>query len=178
MKTRSSLISFKVVLVIAAAAVLGLDVSPAQATDAQADLNVTAEVSANCIISTTPVAFGAYDPVVTNASSQLNGAGKVTVTCTNGSTGVIKLGQGANFDSGSTDAAPLRRMSDGDTSYLSYGLFTNVGRTLVWGNDVGHSVSHLGDGTSTDIDVFGKIPGGQNVPAGSYADTVVATITF
>lgn len=171
--------SIKLALVAAAGALISLHGNVAQATDANADLGVSANVSANCIISATPVAFGAYDPVVTNASSALNGAGKVTVTCTNGSDGTIKLGQGANSDTGSSDAAPLRRLVDGGgTNYLSYGLYTNIGRTLVWGNDADHAVVHHGTGISTDIDVFGKIPGGQNMPAGSYSDTVVATVTF
>jgi spore coat protein U-like protein len=26
--------------------------------------------------------------------------------------------------------------------------------------------------------VYGSVPGGQNKPAGSYSDTVVATVTF
>lgn len=177
MKTSVSSISFKVALVVAAGAAFSLDVSPAQAGDAQADLSVTAEISANCIISTTPVAFGAYDPVSANAVSALNGAGKVTVTCTNGSTGLITLGQGANADTGSTAAAPLRRMVFDGTNYLSYGLYTNAGRTLTW-SDADHAVSHSGTGVSTDVDVYGKIPGGQNQPAGSYVDTVVANVNF
>ncbi len=177
MKTSIKSVSFKAALVLAAGAAFSLDVSPAQAGDAQADLSVTAEISANCIISTTAVAFAAYDPVVTNAVSALDGAGKVIVTCTSGSTGLITLGQGANADTGSTAAAPLRRMVFDTTNFLSYGLYTNAGRTLVW-SDASNASSHLGTGISTEIDVFGKMPGGQNKPAGSYVDTVVANVNF
>ena len=38
--------------------------------------------------------------------------------------------------------------------------------------------ANTGTGANQDIDVFGRVTAGQNVPTGSYADTVVATITF
>ncbi len=44
---------------------------PAHAGSTTANLSVTASVNANCTISTTAVAFGAYDPVVANASTAL-----------------------------------------------------------------------------------------------------------
>ena len=146
------------------------------ATDT-ADLTVTATVAANCTISSSGLAFGAYDPVSTNAASPLDGSGAVSVTCTSGSVGDITLGQGANADTGSTDAAPLRRMSDG-TDHLAYFLYSDSGRTTVWGNTAETDVAHTGTGTSTDITVYGQVTAGQNVPAASYTDTVVATVTF
>ncbi|MFM6073490.1 MAG: spore coat protein U domain-containing protein, partial [Dolichospermum sp.] len=39
-------------------------------------------------------------------------------------------------------------------------------------------VSHTGTGNASNITVYGRIGRGQNVPAGSYTDTVVATVTF
>jgi spore coat protein U-like protein len=143
------------------------------------NLAVTANVPTNCLIATTALGFGAYDPIQANASSNLDASGgKVTVTCTKGSTPVITLGQGANADSGSTDAAPLRRMANG-SDYLSYSLYTDAGRTTVWGNTAatGYTVSSP-TGTAQDVTVYGRISGGQNVPFGNYSDTVVATVTF
>jgi spore coat protein U-like protein len=178
MKTTIKSVSFKAALVLAAGAALSLDVSPAIAGDAQADLSVTADISANCLITTTAVAFGAYDPVGANKASALNGAGKVTVTCTNGSAGTITLGQGANSDVGSSAAIPLRRMLANTADFLSYDLFTNPERTTVWSTGAGHQVVHNGDGTATDIDVYGKMPANQNKPIGAYTDTVVANVNF
>ena len=142
-----------------------------------ANLSVTATVSANCTISTGAVAFGAYDPIVTNASSALDGAGSVSVTCTTGSAPVITLGQGANSGSGSTDAAPVRRMLSG-SSYLSYALYSDAGRSTVWGNTAGTGVSRTGTGAADALTVYGRVTAGQNVPSGNYSDTVVATVTF
>ena len=152
--------------------------SGALAASSTANLSVTASVSANCTISTNAVAFGSYDPVSANASSALNGTGSVVVTCTNGSSATITLGQGLNAASGSSDAAPLRRMKDGGTNFLSFSLFSDSSRTTTWGNTSGTGVSHTGTGSATSLTVYGQVSGGQNVPAGSYSDTVVATVTF
>jgi spore coat protein U-like protein len=151
---------------------------PALAGTATSNLSVTASVSANCTISTSPVAFGAYDPVSANAATALDGTGTVTVTCTSVSSATITLGQGSNANTSSTDTVPLRRMTDGSANFLSYFLYQNAGRTTVWGNTAGTGVGHTGTGTATAITVYGRTTAGQNVPAGSYADTVVATVTF
>lgn len=161
---------------LVAAGLAGLS-GTASAQTETANLDVSATVAASCTISTAALAFGTYDPIVTNASDPLDATGTVTVTCTNGSTTAITLGQGANADGTSTDAAPERRMAAG-TDHLSYDLYSDTGRTTVWGNTAPTSVAHTGTGTSTDLTVYGRITGGQNVPAASYADTVVATVTF
>lgn len=145
---------------------------------ATSNLSVTASVDASCTISTAAVAFGAYDPIVTNAASPLVGTGTITVTCTNGASTTITLGAGGNEDTGSTDDVPLRQMNDGGSNLLAYFLYSDPGRTTVWGNTEEAGKTHLGTGTSTDLTVFGRVPAGQNVPAGSYSDTVVATVTF
>jgi spore coat protein U-like protein len=152
--------------------------STTEAGTATSNLSVTASVTANCTISTSPVAFGAYDPVSANASSPLTGSGAVNVTCTSGAATKVTLGQGSNADTGSTDAAPVRRLNDGSTNYLSYQLYTDNGYSTVWGNTAGTGVAHTGTGTQTAITVYGSVAAGQNVPSGSYSDTVVATVTF
>ena len=65
----------------------------------------------NCTISTAALAFGSYDPVVTNAATNLDGTGTVTVACTKGLTATVGLGLGSNA-SGST-----RRMGDGASNF-------------------------------------------------------------
>lgn len=168
-------------LIVTGTTVLGLGATSAILADTQqANLPVSASVSANCAISTSAVAFGAYDPAVANASTALDNQGSVTVTCTSGASTTITLGEGDNANAGSTAAVPLRRMSDGAGTphYLSYFLYQDGGRSTVWGDTGGTGVAHTGTGTSTAINVYGRVTGGQNVPTGSYADTVVATVTF
>jgi spore coat protein U-like protein len=152
--------------------------SVTNAGTATSNLSVTATVAANCTIATSPVAFGAYDPIVANATSPLDGSGTVTVTCTTGSAATITLGQGSNPAAGSTDAAPLRQMKDSGTHVLAYSLYQDSGRTTVWGNTSGTGVADTGSGTAQNVTVYGAVAAGQNVPAASYSDTVVATVTF
>jgi len=164
---------------LTAASALFLAASSASHAGTQtANLSVTATVAANCTITTAPVAFGAYDPVVANATTPLDGTGTVTVTCTTGSATTITLGQGTNPATGSTDAAPLRQMKDSGTDVLAYALYQDNGRTTVWGNTAGTGVADTGNGAAQNVTVYGAVAAGQNVPAASYSDTVVATVTF
>ncbi|MET0595306.1 MAG: spore coat U domain-containing protein [Polyangiaceae bacterium] len=161
------------------AGLLGLfTTTAADAATATANLGVSATVSSNCSISTSPVAFGSYDPVGTNAATPLDTAGTVTVTCTSGASTTITLGQGGNAGGGSTDASPVRRMRDSGSAYLSYALYQDASRMTTWGNTSGTGVNHTGTGSSSNISVYGRVAAGQNVASGSYSDTVVATITF
>lgn len=152
--------------------------SPTLAGSAVSNLDVTATVTANCTIATAPVAFGNYDPVVANATTALNGTGTITVNCTTGSAATITLGQGSNAANGSTDAAPLRQMKDAGTDVLAYTLYQDSGRTTAWGNTAGTGVSDTGNAAAQNITVYGAVTAGQNVPAGSYSDVVVATVSF
>ena len=151
---------------------LGL-AAPAFAQTATANLSVSATVVKNCSISTTAVAFGNYDPVVANATTDLDGTGSVVVTCTKGAGTRIDLGLGANA-SGST-----RRMAGGG-DFLSYELYQDSGRSTVWGSGAGAgmTIAVAPSRAARTFTVFGRVAAGQDVSATSYADTVVATINF
>ena len=155
----------------------GLTLALAAPAVAQTDsdtFNVSANVSKNCSITTTPVAFGVYDPVVANATAPLDGTGAVIVTCTKGAGTSIDLGLGANA-TGAT-----RRMAAGGGDYLTYQLYQDSGRTTVWGSggSAGQTIAGAPSKAPRTFTVFGRVPAGQYVPAGSYADTVIATINF
>jgi spore coat protein U-like protein len=144
------------------------------AQSATANLAISATVTINCTITTAPVAFGSYDPVVAHASASLDATGTVTVECTKGATSTIGLGLGSNA-SGST-----RRMSAGAGDFLTYELYQNAPRTTVWGNS-GAGLLATGAAPSKaarSFTVYGRVAGNQDVSAGSYADTVVATVNF
>jgi spore coat protein U-like protein len=148
--------------------------APALAATATSNMSVTASVSGICTISAGTLAFGAYNPV---SAAPVDGTATVTVACTSGLSAAITLGQGANADTGSSDAAPLRRMTDDGTNFLSYSLFQDDGRTVIWGNNTATDVEIVGTGVG--FTVFGRITAGQtDVPVGNYSDTVVATVTF
>jgi spore coat protein U-like protein len=162
----------------AVAAALAIAAAGAHATDATSSLPVSATVANNCSIATSAVAFGAYDPISANKSSNLTGAGQVSVSCTLNAVTTVQLGQGANADTGSTDAAPARRMTKGPGVFLGYQLYSENTRTTVWGNTAVTGVSHTGTGGAVNIAVYGAVAFGQAVPAGDYNDTVVATVSF
>jgi spore coat protein U-like protein len=172
MKNTSKLHTLKLALASAfvmSGALLGVN---AHAADATSSMAVGATVENTCAISTAPIAFGTYDAVT---KAEVNSTGSVTVTCTLGAATVVKLDQGQNTGTGSTLAVPVRRMISG-ANLLPYSLSTEASQATVWEGLTG--VAHTGTGTATVLTVYGRIAAGQNVPAGTYADTVVATVTF
>ena len=143
------------------------------AATATASMPVSATVNNNCTITTNPIAFGSYDPVVANDSANLDATGAVIIACTKGATTTLGLDTGANASAGSRRVA-----SSGN--FLTYELFQDSSRSTVWGNSGG---ALLNSGTSPSKDartfqVYGRVSGGQDVPAGSYTDTIVATVNF
>jgi spore coat protein U-like protein len=155
-------------------AFMSLTNAPASAASATANLAVSATVTNNCTITTAPLAFGSYDPVVTHASANLDGNGTVTVACTKGTAPTIGLGAGSNALSG------VRRMSDGASNYLTYELYQDSGRSTVWTNTGAGLLSPVAapSKAARSFTVFGRVQSNQDVPAGSYSDTVVATVNF
>jgi spore coat protein U-like protein len=149
--------------------------APAFAGSDSSSFGVSATVIESCSISSVAIAFGDYDAL---SATALDADGSVTVTCSNGSSGFIGLDQGLNADTGSTDAAPLRRMASG-SERLSYGLYSDAARSIVWGNTAGSGVAHTATDTNpVTVDIYGRVPVGQGSLVGSYSDTVTATINF
>ncbi len=160
----------------ALSALLGVTLLPLAVSGANqtASLTVSATVTNNCTISTAALTFAPYDPVVANASSNLDGTGRVSVACTKGASPTIGLG------TGSAASGSARRLSDGSGNFLSYELYQDSGRSVSWANS-GAGIMTTTAATSKaarDFTVYGRIAGNQDVPAGSYADTVVATVNF
>ena len=148
--------------------------SPAvHALVATADLTVSAAVANNCTIATSTVAFGDYDPVVANASLALDASGQVTIACTKGAVTQIELSTGSNA-SGS-----VRRLSSG-TDFLTYELYSNAGRSTVWGTGAANDLDVVAapSKVARSFSVYGRVAANQDVFAGTYSDTVVATVNF
>lgn len=157
---------------MAAVAALGL-APPALAQTAGGSLSVSATVTANCTVSTSPLAFGSVN---TLSGSNVDGTGGVSVTCTNGTGWTASAGAGSG--SGATLAS--RRLTSG-VNLLTYNLFTDAARSTVWGDGSASTatVGNTGTGNAQSFTVYGRIGSGQSsAPAGSYADTVAVTITY
>jgi spore coat protein U-like protein len=153
----------------------------ANAANANGNLTVTANVASSCMVSSPgSLAFGAYDPVNANNTTALNGAGTINVRCTRGTTTTIALEEGVSPATGSNCTTPLRRMSNG-TERLSYDLFSDSTRTITWGCTQGtNTTSHTSTNSANAavLDVWGRIPAGQDVAPGNYSDTVRILLTF
>lgn len=151
-------------------------------------MTATASVGTFCTVATSPLIFGAYDPIVVNQTTALdNGAtATVGVTCVKGSAPTIALGPGAHA-SGTT-----RRMQHATkaTEFLTYELYmpsttaTNAPcsfpGTIVWGSSGPNLFSPGGapNKNSRTFRVCGTVPAGQDVEVGTYSDTVVVTVNF
>jgi len=127
-----------------------------------------------CTVSSSGVAFGVYDP--TSAAS-LNTIGSLTVDCNGSIYAELSLsvgnGAGANYITG-------RKMTRIGGGTLVYNLYDNASRTQVLGDGTNNSVTHIIYGLrSYTQSIWGRMPARQsNVLAGSYADTLVATISY
>jgi len=124
-----------------------------------------------CSITATPVTFGSYDVL---APAPLDSMGSVTYQCLIGVNVIITLSRGS-----APSFAP-RRMTNGAEA-LGYNLYLNPGRTIVWGDGSGGTSRYsalVALLLPVSVQVYGRVPAGQNVAAGAYGDTVVATIIF
>lgn len=140
-----------------------------------ANLDVSATVTNSCSISSSPMAFGAYDPI---SGTELNTTATLSVTCTQGTVQAITLDEGANPGATSTTALPVRRMIDGG-AFLGYSLASTVDQVATWGNTIAVDVERTAATSSVEtVTVFGRVMAGQPAIAGNYTDTVIATVTY
>lgn len=147
--------------------------APAAAGTQSATMGVSATVTANCTISTTPVAFGSVN---TLSGANVDANGTVTVSCTAGAPWTLSADAGGG--SGATMA--VRRMTFGANT-LNYTIHTTAGHGTVWGNGTSSTatIGGTGTGAAQSVTVYGRVFSGQTgVPAGSYSDTVNVTVTY
>jgi spore coat protein U-like protein len=135
---------------------------------ATTSFTVTATISNSCTISASNLSFGTYTGAV------LNGTSMITVNCTKNAPYYVGLNAGE-----ATGATVTTRKLTSGANSLNYALYSNTTRTANWGNTVGtDTVSGTGSGISQLLNVYGQIPGGQNLIPGNYSDTITATITY
>lgn len=141
------------------------------------------ELLANCAVSTSGIGFGDYS----HLDGDHDNTGSVTITCTS----LLSLLWGQinyeiKFSAGSSGSFTPRKMYSGSHA-LEYNLYTNSARNIIWGDGAGavsksgtlaFSLVSIGASRSDDIPVFGRIPGGQQVPAGAYSDSITVTVLY
>jgi spore coat protein U-like protein len=127
---------------------------------------------AECTISATAVSFGTYNVF---SAAPLDSTGTVTFRCGNENNITIYLNRGgaATFDP--------RRMLKGSEA-LNYNLYRDAARTTIWGDGTAgtqiYTNANPPNNQHVTVTIFGRIPAGQDVSAGSYSNIITATINF
>lgn len=128
--------------------------------------------AATCSISATNIVFGAY-----NGASTINVTGTLNVNCTANAPYYITLNPGLH----SGGNVNTRKMMSSNSVLLGYGLYTDTGHTVNWGNTSGTAVSGTGSGHSQNVTIYAQLPSNEYAPSGggennSYTDTIQAAI--
>lgn len=145
--------------------------STLHAASSSAPLEVSAEVAADCRIAISNLAFGRYDPLVQNATTELDASAAVTMLCTRSSRASINIDFGRNAIGSSRGLA-------GGTQHVAYQLYRDSGRTSEWGRGDGLQFVSQGIHKPQEFTLYGRIPPGQEVASGVYTDVVTATVDF
>ena len=158
-------------LKVAGAFVLLVGAAAPVSAQTDASLAATARVENNCKITAGSVVFDLYDPIGANDSAALNGSGALTVQCTRGASPRIQLDAGAN------ENGTQRRLHSGGW-YLDYRLFSDSGRSNELTPSTWFEMGTAPSKAPRTQTVYASIAGNQDVPAGTYSDTVLATVDF
>ncbi len=145
----------------------------AQAGTDTTTFNVTITVTSTCDIHTGPttnVAFGSVASSATNVSA----TSALTVNCTSQTPYTVALDNGQHGSAG-----PVRAMQNGSNT-VGYQLYQDAAHSQVWGSTTGtggNVYAGTGSGSAQTLTVHGLVSS-ANSPAGSYTDTVTATVSY
>lgn len=135
--------------------------------------NATASVASSCTaISGTALDFGIKGLITSNTDQ----TSTISLTCTKRSPYNVGLDAGSN--AGTAGDVTTRRMTDGSAHYIAYQMYSDTGRSTVWGNTVStNTVNGTAVGGAQTFTVYGRVPP-QTPRAGTYADTITVTVTY
>ncbi|MEI6246468.1 MAG: spore coat protein U domain-containing protein, partial [Acidobacteriota bacterium] len=74
----------------------------------------------------------------------------------------------------------IEQFARNEVGIVHYELFQDSGRSTIWTNTGAGLLSIVAapSKASRTYSVYARMAGGQDVPAGTYTDTVVATVNF
>jgi spore coat protein U-like protein len=134
-------------------------------------LGVSATVLDNCTINAVPLAFGTY-----SSAANKDATATITVNCSTGTAYTVALDLGLGVGS---VLASRKMQGPQPTDLLNYQIFSDTGRTALWGPTVGvNTVAGTGTGVDQPITVYGRVTAGQAVRAGAYTDTVGIVVAY
>jgi spore coat protein U-like protein len=154
------------------AVVLTTAVAAAHAQTATQTFGVRLVVQENCTIGATPTDVDFGTQTRTTAAGNTDTSGSLSVNCSAGTPYTIALNGGLNADGTS------RGMLAG-ANRAPYQLHQDAARTTLWGDGTtfGTVLGGTGTGAAQTVTIYGRLTS-LNFPAGTYADTVTATVTY
>jgi spore coat protein U-like protein len=137
-------------------------------------LLAAATAEAACTINITAVAFGTYNVFSGSAD---DATGQITYRCTAPRPPLVRI----ELDKGGAPTFNPRQMLRSSET-LNYNLYLDSTRSTIWGDGTGGTQTYTRAlpplNQNINVSVYGRIPPGQDVSAGSYTATVTATIFF
>jgi spore coat protein U-like protein len=134
-----------------------------------APFTVSATNVKTCRVTANDLNFGS----ASSLSSNIDVNGSASVTCSNLTPYRVLLNNGLN------GSGPTTRKMKLGAHTVSYGLYRDAARTLVWGNTSGvNSLSGTGNGSAQALTTYGRVPAQALPPPGTYSDTVVMTVEY
>jgi spore coat protein U-like protein len=140
-----------------------------------------AAVTFTCTVSATGIAFGNYNPLspVGDAAT-----GSWTVTCNAIGSGTATVAGTLSLSTGLSGRYAARTMKSGTYS-LQYNIYLTPSYAQIIGDGTAGTYAPSDSGTVTAGQVYqvtgsmyGFMPPSQDVPAGSYADAIVVTVSY
>jgi spore coat protein U-like protein len=140
-----------------------------------------AAVTFTCTVSATGVAFGSYNPLNSVGDSAV---GSWTVTCNAIGSGSATVAGTLTLSTGSSGSYATRTMKSGSNA-LKYNIYLTPSYAQIIGDGSAGTYAPSDSGTVTAGQVYqvtgnmyGLMPPLQDVPAGSYTDAIVVTVTY
>lgn len=122
-----------------------------------------------CTVSATSFQFGTIDPLFGGDTSSTS---TITVSCPSLTSYTIALSTGAG--------TYAERYMQSGTNQLVYNLYSDASHSTIWGDGTGTSATVSGTALTegTDHTVYGRVPHQPTAIPGTYADSIVVTVTF
>ncbi len=144
-------------------------ISKSEALPYSSSFSVVASVNNTCSVSSNNFT-GIYDPT---SPVGIIGTSTVNLRCTFGTPFNIRANRGLHGPNVNN-----RQLSDG-TNYLNYYFTRDAARTQNLGETDGvDTIDSSGTGFGQIFTTYGAIPAFQNVPPGTYTDTITISINF
>lgn len=122
------------------------------------------------------LSFGQYDTLSAFGATT---SGTVSVTCDDAPPPTVRVEVGPSAVSGGVQPRRMRHLAGTDT--LAYNLYIDAAGASIWGDGSAGAVT-LSDRVHKSKPwlptIYGRMPAGQDVSVGSYADSITITIVF